>query len=94
MSFWARLSAAARRERGTPEGVGRGLIRDFLQVDIDRKLDAAVGADVRRSGFLEEDAVRRVREYRKRARIGQAGRVREPSRRYRRARRSYTVWDR
>jgi predicted transcriptional regulator len=84
-ALWASLSTAARRERRTPETVIRGLIQDFLEIELDRKVDEAIGKDVRRSGYEEKDAVRLVREYRKQVRSRQARRVGEPSRGYRRA---------
>ncbi len=82
-ALWAKLSVAARRERGTPAGVVGRLIREFLEAERDLALDAAIGKDVRRSGYKEADAVRVVREYREQMPSRRAGRIREPSRRYR-----------
>jgi predicted transcriptional regulator len=85
-ALWARLSAVARRERKSPRGVVRALIQDFIEADLDRKLDAAISKDVQRSGYGEEDAIRLVRGYRSQARSGPAARARESSGQYRRRR--------
>ena len=86
-ALWAKLSEAAHREGRTPERLVRGLIREFLEAEADRELDAAIGRDVQRSGYREEDAVRLVREYRGQTRSKPVGRVSEPARRLRRTRR-------
>ncbi len=84
--LWAGLSTAARREGKSPRGVVRALIREFVQADLDRKLDAAISKDLQRSGYQEEDAVRLVREYRKQTRTRPVARARKSSGRYRRVR--------
>ena len=81
-ALWAKLSTVARRGKRTPETVLRGLIRDFLEIEADRTLDAAISKDVRRSGYREEDAVRLVREYRRRGQTRPARRVGEPAGKY------------
>ncbi|GEM_PF-2245669 len=85
-SLWTKLSSAASRSGQTPESVLRGLIRDYLETEADRTLDAALAKDVLSSGYREEDAVRVVREYRKQVRTKPVGKVGEASRRYRRTR--------
>lgn len=67
--------------------VVRGLIREFLEQEEDRRLDGALGGDIQRSGFQEADAVRIVHQYRKEVRRQGARNVREGSPVYRRSRR-------
>lgn len=86
--LWKELSAAAWREGRTPSGVVHRLMRDFLEVERDLALDAAIGKEVQWSGYREQDAVRLVREYRSQGVNRRAGRIREPSGRYRRPRRA------
>lgn len=82
-AMWAKLSAAARRAGQTPENVLRGLVREFLETEDDRRLDAALTKNVQSSGYREEDSVRVVREYRGQVRTKPAGKVGEAPRRYR-----------
>ena len=82
-NLWARLSEAARREGRRPESVLRGLIRDYLETELDRTLDAALAAHVQSSGYQEKDAVRLVREYRRQIHAKPVGKVSEASRQYR-----------
>ena len=84
--LWRGLSAAARRAKRTPEGVLRGLIRDFLETQTDRDLDQAIAGEARLSHYLEADAVRLVREYRKEVQNRPAGKVGEAAARYRKVR--------
>ncbi len=82
-ALWARLSVVARRERKTPRGFVRALIQESLEADLDRKLDAAIAKEARRSGYREEDAVPLVRQYRKQGGSRQPRRVGEGLGRYR-----------
>jgi hypothetical protein len=85
--LWGQLAAAARRRRRAPEVVVRGLIREFLEQEEDRQLDADLGRDIQRSGYQEADAVRIVHQYRKEVRKQGARNVRESSPVYSRSRR-------
>ncbi len=85
-ALWAKLSAVAQRAGRTPESVLRRLIRDYLETELDRTLDAGLSKDVQSSGYQEGDAVRLVREYRKQVRIKPVGKVSEAPRCYRRTR--------
>ena len=76
-ALWAKLSAAARRAGRTPENVLRGLIREFLETEDDRRLDVALAKDVQSSGYREEDSVRLVQEYRGQVRTKPVGKVGE-----------------
>ena len=64
-ALWAKLSTAARREGKTPGRLVQRLIQDFLEAEVDRKMDAAIAREARRTGYREEDAVPLVREYRR-----------------------------
>jgi hypothetical protein len=85
-ALWVKLSAAARRAGRTPENVLRGLIREFLESEDDRRLDVGLAKDVQSSGYTEDDSVRLVREYRGQVRTKPVGKVDEAPRRYRRTR--------
>lgn len=61
-SLWRGLSTAARRAKRTPEGVLRGLIRDFLETQTNRDVDQAIAEEACWSRYREADAVRLVRE--------------------------------
>ena len=86
-ALWAELSATARRARRTPESVLRKLMRDYLDVEVDRKADVAIREEVQSLGYREGDAVRLVREYRSQLRTRRIGKVGEPIARYRQPRR-------
>jgi len=64
-ALWAKLSTAARQEGKTPRRLVQKLIQDYLETEVDRKMDAAIAREARRSGYREEDAVPLVREYRR-----------------------------
>lgn len=87
-ALWARLSTAARRGRETPRRLVQKLIQEFLEADLDRRMDAAIAKEARRSGYREEDAVRLVRQYRSKEASRQPRRVGEPAGGYRRERRT------
>ncbi len=87
-ALWARLSTAARRGRETPRRLVQKLIQEFLEADVDRKMDAAIAKEARQSGYREEDAVPLVRQYRSKGVSRQPRRVGEPAGGYRRARRT------
>ncbi len=86
-TLWAELSAAARRARRTPESVLRSLIRDYLEIEEDRKADIAIRDEAQATGYREGDAVRLVREYRNQLRNKRIGKVGETTLCYRRPRR-------
>ena len=62
--LWEEFQKAARKKRRNPVRLLTEYMRECLETWEDQKLDEAIQRDVRRSGFVEEDAVDIVRGHR------------------------------
>ncbi|HEV3468078.1 MAG TPA: hypothetical protein VG148_02070 [Pyrinomonadaceae bacterium] len=62
--MWERFEAEARKRRRDPVNLLVQLMREWLEVREAQELDEQIKADVRGSGFAEDDAVGIVRRYR------------------------------
>lgn len=63
-TLWKEFEQQARKEKKAPANVLAKLMREYLEIAEDVKLNAAMSREARRSGSTEADAVRLVKEYR------------------------------
>jgi len=62
--LWQEFERRARRERKQPAALLARLLREYLEVGDDVRLNEELRRDARRSRYDESDAVRLVRDYR------------------------------
>lgn len=63
-ALWQTFERQARRERKQPAAVLARLMREYLEVAEDVRLNEEMRRDARAGGFAERDAVRLVKERR------------------------------
>jgi hypothetical protein len=62
--LWAAFENQARAEQKKPAEILAELLREYLEISADLKLNESMRRDAQKSGLRESDAVRLVREHR------------------------------
>lgn len=64
-NLWNQFSGLAQQKRKRPNRLLEKLMAEYLAIQKDLQLDAAIRQQAGRSGFKESDAVALVKQYRK-----------------------------